>query len=321
MVGYRVAFLDSEIGLKRSFHAIEGGRAPRGWRVRQRLGAGPTDEPGGSRSRGRAAEALPCAGAAGAHARVCQCRHPQTRGFGKTAPALAASASIQPTRATAGRDGRVSRLQAGSSNSPACDLLVCPSHRPRNRPDAVPSTGMRPRQYCRKPMPHSGNFKKYLGPFTPPKAIRPRTKAGRIKRTNGHLNGESSTYGSRDTPPLTFSVRFSLHHHHIATRPSLDRRHKSCREGPAPPANENGGQGLRCQEPIAQATGPRRIHKTALRELTTGGNPLFFYHRVKTHLLPHEWGPLSSLTGSGSPAGRGRISARQDPRKFNPIQP
>ena len=157
-------------------------------------------------------------------------------------------------------------------------------------------------------------FQKNLGPFTPPKSIRLRTNSGRIQRTNGHLNGESSTYGSRDTPPLTFSVRFSLHHHHIATRPSLDRRHKSCREGPAPPANENGGQGLRCQEPIAQATGPRRIHKTALRELTTGGNPLFFYHRVKTHLLPHEWGPLSSLTGSGSPAGRGRISARQDPR-------
>ena len=73
-------------------------------------------------------------------------------------------------------------------------------------------------------------FQKNLGPFTPPKSIRLRTNSGRIQRTNGHLNGESSTYGSRDTPPLTFSVRFSLNHHHIVARPPLDRRRTAARK-------------------------------------------------------------------------------------------
>jgi hypothetical protein len=126
-----------------------------------------------------------------------------------------------PTRATAGRDGRVSRSQAGSSNSPACDLLVCPSHRPRLRPDAGTSPNSRPRQNCRKSMSDSGNFKINHGLFTPPKSIRLRTNSGQINRTNCHLCGESPTYISRNTPPLTSVSRILLFCCYTTTHPLL----------------------------------------------------------------------------------------------------
>ena len=148
--------------------------------------------------------------------RVCRCPQPQTRRLARLLR-LWRPPHPPPTRATAGRDERVSRSQAGSPSSPTCDLLVCLTNQPRTHftRGALPSK--EPRPNCRKYMPHSDNFEKYLRYLPGQNPIRLRTNADRIERTNGHLRGEPPTYVSRNTPPLTSVSRIPLVRCYIAT--------------------------------------------------------------------------------------------------------
>jgi hypothetical protein len=186
---------------------LRAGRAPRGRRGRQRLGAGSTDPPGGSRSRGRKAEALPSAGAAGAPARVCRYGQPQTCGVRQ---GCSGSGGLR-IRPVGPRD---------------CGTGAYPNRKPSAKDQARRRHLTEHLTKAKLPQTHASflQFQKIFGLFPPPKSICLRTNAGRIQQTNGHLNGESSTYGSPNTPPLTFSVRLSPHRHHIVARPPLDRR-------------------------------------------------------------------------------------------------